>query len=148
MSYNKGQCHVDWILSAQPYKPPVELWITCAILVGLIVLLGAGVMLYRRKMLSDPDSSSKSDAWSLDDLARLRSQGDITEAEYQAMRAAIIQTFTGQRPSDSETRLPEVPPEALPSGSVSAGRESDDGEEWDWVAEGLENEGERRKTDT
>lgn len=137
---------MDWIVLAQQKQPPLELWIACAILIGMIVLLGTGVLLYRRMVLTGSDSAGKANAWNLDDLTRLRSQGEISEAEYQAMRATIIQSFTGERVVDPGVRLPEVPPNAFPS--VSAGQESDNEQEWDWVAEGHQDEADRRKSDT
>lgn len=134
---------MNWSVLAQSRQAPIELWITCAVLIGLIVLLGAFVLLYRRKILMDPETPGASEVWSLDDLARLRSQGEITEAEYQAMRATIIRSFTGEERTEVDGRFPEIP-----RGSKAVRQPTDDGEEWDWVAEGHDDGGDRRKTDT
>jgi hypothetical protein len=139
---------VEWIVLAQQRKPPIDLWIACAVLIAMIVLLGTVVLLYRRSVLRGSEVSGGRDAWDLDDLHRLKSEGEITEAEYQAMRATIIRSFTGQRTGDPGGRLPELPPDAFPSGSVPREPESDDDQAWDWVAEGYEGDGKRRKSDT
>jgi len=142
---------VDWIVLGQQSKLPVELWITCAILIALVVLLGAVVLLYRRKVLTDSGSSDGAGAWDLDDLHRLKNQGEITEAEYQAMRASIIRAYTGDGDKGSTGRVPATAPAvSLPPSASSEDEddEDDDVEEWDWVADPDEYDDNSRKTDT
>jgi len=77
-------------------------WIiaTCLILLVAGIILYVGVLFYRRRWLDS--SSGSTEPWTLDDLRRLRSQGDVTEDEYQAMRAAIIDSYRGMASPNKE----------------------------------------------
>ncbi len=113
-----------------------RLWLYSGILLVAIIVLGSAVMLYRRKFLSDNDSGTSRDPWSLDDLHELRSQGKITDDEFRAMRSAIIRAYTGET-ADHEGQLPEVSSSLLPpeEGGSDPDATEETGDQWDWVAE-------------
>ena len=70
---------------------------------GLIlgaILFGAVIIWWRRRSLAEEQPSS-TEAWTLDDLRRMRADGSLTEEEYQRLRQAMIAAYKG-RDSDSE----------------------------------------------
>jgi len=68
----------------------LSIWIliTCLLLLAGIVILGLGVWYYRRRWLGSDETAGT--PWTLEDLRRLRDQGDLSEEEYETMRAAMI----------------------------------------------------------
>jgi hypothetical protein len=90
--------------------------VACLMLLGAVAILGVAFWYYRRWQRRAPAGTS-SGTWSLDDLRRMREQGQLTEEEYQNLRAAVIQSYAGGRPTETRPR---------PVGS--------DDEPWDWVA--------------
>lgn len=65
-----------------------QIIIACALLIGALVVLIAGVWYYRRHYLSSAESAEP--LWTFDDLRKMRQKGDLSEAEYQKLRAALI----------------------------------------------------------
>jgi len=66
------------------------------VLILAVVFLFGGLWYYRRWWLRG-DEPSGDTAWTLDDLRRLRAEGQITEEEYQALRAAMTAAFRGDK---------------------------------------------------
>lgn len=63
-------------------------WGTVAI--GAILAMSAAVWLLRRHFLAD-DSDPTAQVFTLQDLRDMRARGDLSEAEFDSMRAALIQ---------------------------------------------------------
>lgn len=80
------------------------IWIIVACAAILVIGLGAilGVWLsWRRWVKGNEESGGDGSIWSLDDLRQMRDRGDLTEAEYQAMRGSVIDAFRGQESATS-----------------------------------------------
>lgn len=72
--------------------------VICSIILVVGVILYLGVWLYGRRWIRAGSSSGGSaEPWTLQDLRELRGRGDLSEEEYQAMRAAIIDACRGRR---------------------------------------------------
>jgi hypothetical protein len=80
--------------------------VACLVLMVAALILFAAIAWYRKRWL-DPGSSS-SEAWTLDDLRRLRDEGAMNEQEYQAARSAMIEAYRGK---GSEGRKTDSSPE-------------------------------------
>jgi hypothetical protein len=81
-------------LKAQPI-----LWIGLGLILAVIVF-GIFIAWYRKRSLSrEPQTSSE--AWTLDDLRRMRADGTLTEDEYQQLRATLIAALKGGGKADS-----------------------------------------------
>ena len=86
------------------------LWIIIAggLLLALILLLGLVVWRLRKWWLVSDQPSGE--PWTLEDLRVMRARGDLSEAEYQAMREAMIDAYRGKsRDSDSSAGQPDAP---------------------------------------
>jgi hypothetical protein len=70
-----------------------------------IIVLSLGVWYYRRRLLGAEESSANS--WTLDEFRRLRAQGDLTEEEYQALRATLIGRYAGGASGKGPDASPE-----------------------------------------
>jgi len=97
--------------------------VTCLMLIGAFLVLGVGIWYIRRWQRGGRDSAAA--PWSLDDLRKLRDQGQLTEAEYQALRAEMIGMYTGRGQTQSE--IPSAEPQ------TKDGQAPD--QEWDWIAD-------------
>lgn len=73
--------------------------ISCAVLLLLIIVGGLGVWYYRKQVLFS-DSSSQAAVWTFDDLRRMRDRGELTEQEYQSLRAAMIGSYKSKPNQD------------------------------------------------
>lgn len=82
----------------------IVIWV--AILAVLVVGLGYGLLALRRWWLGENEYCGSPD-WTLQDLRELRAKGELTEAEYESLRAATIAgardngTTVGNRPDES-----------------------------------------------
>jgi len=94
-----------------------ELTGACVIFIGLVLAFVAAILLYRGYWLN-PDRSTDGTPWTFDDLRKLREKGEITNEEYETLRATLIGSF---RNDGVASPLPGPEPE------------------WDWVAEGGQN---------
>lgn len=103
---------MDAILAQRVDHRAVYIIGVCLLLLGVFFVLSLGIWYYRRRRQAG-DSPASSVPWTLDDLRRLRNQGDLTEEEYQTLRANIIGLYSGESPP--ETPIPRQ-------------------EHWDWVA--------------
>ena len=79
--------------------------VTCLLLLIAAIVLYVGIWYYRRRWLDLPRSSSQ--PWTLEDLRKLRDRGTLTEEEYEAMRAAMIDAYRPGAPS-SEEKTPKT----------------------------------------
>lgn len=69
-------------------------------LLGLIVLLFVGLWYYRRWFLSKEDTEEQTEAWTLQDLRRMKAEGKISEEEFQALREAMLAGFRKKEVSE------------------------------------------------
>ena len=77
---------------------------------GLIlgaILFGAVIIWWRRRSLAEEEPSS-TEAWTLDDLRRMRADGSLTEEEFQRLRQAMIAAY---KSGASETEKADASPE-------------------------------------
>lgn len=61
-------------------------------LIGAICLLGVVIWLIRRRLFSTGQSTTNDDQWSLQHLREMKSQGQITENEFEALKAKLLET--------------------------------------------------------
>jgi hypothetical protein len=81
--------------------------IACAVLMGALIVFYIVATVYYRRFRESSSSSDDQTPWTLDDLRKLRDQGDLTPEEYQKLRAAIIGAF--QRESGTSNTGAETP---------------------------------------
>lgn len=104
----------------------VDILVACLMLMGAFLVLGLGLWYYRRWQRNiDPGPAM---TWTLEDLRKLRSQGELTEAEYQTLRAGIIGGLTDEKASQG-------PPRNFGASVETTRSQEGVDEEWDWVAE-------------
>lgn len=69
--------------------------VSCAAILLLVIVGGVGVWYYRKWVLfSDPFSDAVT--WTFEDLRLMRDRGDLTEEEYQSLRASMVGSFQGK----------------------------------------------------
>jgi acyl-coenzyme A synthetase/AMP-(fatty) acid ligase len=78
------------------------LWMTALLMIGAVIALVGG-MLIARRLRSRAADSTPAAAFTLQDLRRLRDSGQISEVEFESMRAAMIGNLRSPRPSDTES---------------------------------------------
>ena len=66
----------------------------CLVLVLAVLVLFGGGWYYRRRWLRMADSPGGT-PWTFDDLQKMKEQGQISDEEYRALRAAMIASFSG-----------------------------------------------------
>lgn len=76
--------------SAPSSQPAGEVLLWVGVLSGLLLVGALGIMWYRRRVLADDDASAD-DEGLLQRLARLRDEGRMSQAEYDAARRSLIQ---------------------------------------------------------
>lgn len=81
------------VLAAREWSNEVWIIVVCSVilLVGLGLLVG--VWLYGRRWLKEASPEDSREPWTLHDLRQLRDSGQISETEFQAMRAAMIRSY-------------------------------------------------------
>ncbi|HSW44263.1 MAG TPA: SHOCT domain-containing protein [Phycisphaerae bacterium] len=62
------------------------------VLILAVVVLFGGLWYYRRWWL-ERNVGDGGPSWTLDDLRRMRSEGQITDEEYQVLRATLLGSF-------------------------------------------------------
>lgn len=93
--------------------------VVASILLGLaVIVLSVGLWYYRRRWLNSTDSSGA--PWTLEDLRRLRDSGELTEEEYEALRATLKNAYRSEisRPKPNATS-------GIPMGSNEEGPDFD-----------------------
>ncbi|MCC6357968.1 MAG: SHOCT domain-containing protein [Phycisphaerales bacterium] len=91
--------------------PNADLLTQILALTGLLaVLIGAGYLLVRfvKKRLADAGDDQP---FTLQDLREMKARGEITEREYETMRAAIVGEMSARPP---RTPLPKPKPPPAP----------------------------------
>lgn len=83
------------LAAAKTTTGDILLW--SLVLIGGIVALGGVVWLIRRWAFAGLESSTEE--WSLQHLRDMRADGRLTEEEFQALKAKIINQYTGGDPS-------------------------------------------------
>jgi hypothetical protein len=81
------------------------------VLVLIIVVGGLGLWYYRRRWMKGGDIPSA--PWTFDDLRQMRERGDVTEDEYQVLRANILGLA-----APSEAKASRADAETDPSGDT------------------------------
>ena len=76
--------------------------VACVLLIVAIIILSLGILWYRRRCLNTSETTSAT-PWTLEDMRALYERGDITEAEYRAMRESMIASLKAGKTPDSET---------------------------------------------
>jgi hypothetical protein len=88
--------------------PAAKIIVAGLLLILAFCVLGVAIWYYRRWWMGQEETSGI--AWTFDDLRRLRDDGDLTDEEYERMRAALIRRYAGGdvsgggAPSGSEGR--------------------------------------------
>ncbi len=80
--------------------------VTLGVLIALLIVLGAGLVWFRRRVLTPRGRTDG--AALIEDLRRMRDTGQITPEEFDAAKAAAVARLTGRRP-----------PRAGPAGDAS-----------------------------
>ena len=85
-------------------SPPSQAVIWGLVVIAAIVILGAGVWFVRRRLFNNRDSDDAGAVWSLQHLRDLRASGQITEQEFDSLKAGVIESAkksrsTGEQPS-------------------------------------------------
>lgn len=112
------------------------------ILLGLLVvgllLLGL-VWLFARRWLRDREAETGKQAWDLQALREMRDRGELSDAEYDRMRAIIIGSLTDRLPGSGVSRAGGSPVDGV---EWTEGRDAvrrspgvgEENEDWDWVS--------------
>jgi len=74
------------LIAATSASTDVLLW--SSVLIAAIVLLGVAVFVLRRWLFSTPTSEDA--GWSLQHLREMKQRGEITEAEFAALKDKLI----------------------------------------------------------
>jgi hypothetical protein len=104
------------ILAASIANNASTIIIACLMLGGAIFVLCMGFWYYRRWLRRANGSAPT--PWTFDEIRKMRDQGQLSEAEYQALRTSMIGQYTGKEATTD--RLPYPRPSE---------------ESWDWVAD-------------
>jgi len=83
----------------------------CLVLVLAVLVLFGGVWYYRRRWLRMADSPAGT-PWTFDDLQKMKEQGQISDEEYRALRAAMIASLAGGQTESPGTSVANGDPEA------------------------------------
>jgi hypothetical protein len=79
---------VDVWLASVTSQSVASIYKWLGVLVLIIVAGGIGLWYYRRRWMAGTEQAAT--PWTFDDLRRMRERGDITENEYQVLRANIL----------------------------------------------------------
>lgn len=77
--------------------------VACGLLMAAVIVLFLAVWYYRKRVLQSDESSSAA-LWTFEDLRRMRDRGDLTDEEYQSLRAAMIGAYQGTGERDRATK--------------------------------------------
>ena len=93
----------------------IILW--CTVLILAIVVLFLGVWYYRRRWIETSAGSSDQTPWTLDDLRNMKEAGQLSEEEYQALRASMIAAFRPKGPKETSPGTGTGPTDPREKGS-------------------------------
>ena len=71
-------------------------------------LIGAGILALKRRFLPEQEPPPEQ-IWSLQDLRALRDSGEISEEEFETLRARVITRMAGVEAGESPTAQPLEP---------------------------------------
>lgn len=69
-----------------------QIIVASSMLMVAVVVLFLAAWYYRKRFLSD-DTASGAPTWTFQDLREMRDRGELTEQEYEALRASLISSF-------------------------------------------------------
>lgn len=69
-----------------------QIFVWCAILALSVCVLAAGIWWVRRRLFADRAPNGQ-DVWSLQHLRELKARGQITEEEFERLKARVIDRF-------------------------------------------------------
>lgn len=78
-----------FILFANPDEARVRVVVAIGALIALCLIAGAAILIARRKLLS-PDQSAVDQGSLLDQLRGMRDRGEMSQAEYDQTKAAML----------------------------------------------------------
>lgn len=99
----------------------MQLLMGVGVMLAVSVVGGLVILRYRRKLTAE--ESAESDATIMESMRRAVDRGEMTQAEFDAIRARMIERMTGRAPVSSEdgsgspgaTETGEAPAETDPS---------------------------------
>ncbi len=94
-------------LAASTSQNVTQVLVWGGVLILAVVVLFGGLWYYRKRVLRR-DEPAGGEAWSFEDLRRMRQEGRITDAEYQALRAALAGAYRGDREKRFSAQGPMV----------------------------------------
>lgn len=88
-----------------------DVWVWgVAVAAGLVALSGGLIFLWRRfkRWTMAADESEEDGAFTLQDLREMKARGDITEDEYERLRAGILSAVRGASTPREDKRPPSL----------------------------------------
>ena len=76
----------------------------CVVLAVLVLVLFGGLWYYRRRWIK-MDDSPRGTPWTFDDLRKMKEQGQISDEEYRALRAAMVASFSGSKTESPSSQI-------------------------------------------
>jgi len=101
-----------------------RIWMNLGLIAAAVVVLGIGVWYYRRWYRSGGSTTS---SWTLEDFRTMRDRGELTEAEYQRLRAAVLGQLQGNRSSEPASVKPVGSGSAMPASRQGGEGKNNDG---------------------
>ena len=96
------------------------------VLILAVVVLFGGLWYYRKRVL-DTGEGDSGGMWTFDDLLRMRQGGQLTEEEYQSLRAALVAAYRGDK-ADSTGSGDPTP---MPGAGLAGDRPDKNGPDFD-----------------
>lgn len=83
-------------LAVQVADYATQIIIACAMLMGAFLVLCLSIWYYRRRYFASENSHQP--GWTFEDLRRMRERGELSEDEYQALRASLLGAYGARSP--------------------------------------------------
>lgn len=96
------QISVQQALVIGAASPPSQAVIWGLVVIAAIVILGAGVWFVRRRLFHNQDAAETGEVWSLQHLRDLRATGQITEQEFDSLKAGVIESARKSRSTSEQ----------------------------------------------
>lgn len=90
------------LLAVSLHELTIQILAWGSLLLGAVVILFGGVWYYRHRWLRSDDRGS-GEPWTLDDLARMKQAGQISDEEYRVLRESIVAAFRGEHGSQGRS---------------------------------------------